>query len=191
MKRRLLNMIIAGVGLLILGPFILLIALVISLESKGSPLFRQRRIGKEERQFTCYKLRTMTLDTPSVATHLVDACQVTRLGRILRKTRLDEVPQLWNVLVGDMDIVGPRPCLPSQETLIDERRREGVFAVRPGITGLAQVQGLDMSTPERLAKVDGLYVKTVSLKQDLAIILATVSKYHAGYPAAQTMEQGR
>ena len=175
MKRRVLNMVAAGVGLLVLWPLIALLALAIALESKGSPLFLQSRVGRGERLFTCCKLRTMATGTPDAATHLVDTEHVTRLGRLLRKARLDEMPQLWNVLVGDMDIVGPRPCLPSQTTLIEARRREGVFTVRPGITGLAQVRGLDMSTPEQLAKIDGLYTRTMSLRKDLLIILKTVT----------------
>lgn len=184
MKRRLLNAGLAVIGLGVLGPLMLPLALAIVLESRGSPLFLQKRVGRGERVFTCCKLRTMAKDAPNAATHLVKDSHVTRMGRFLRRSRLDEVPQLWNVLVGDMDLVGPRPCLPSQTVLIEARRREGVFAIRPGITGLAQVQGLNMSQPERLAVMDGRYVRHRSFYQDVLIILATVNLYRIGTHAS-------
>lgn len=174
MIRRLLNFGIAGVGLIVSAPIIVLLCLLVRLETPGNPLFCQRRIGKGVTEFTCYKLRTMFAGTPDAASHLTSSAQVTKIGNFLRKTKLDELPQLWNVLVGDMDIVGPRPCLPNQHELIEERRAQGVFAVRPGITGLAQVQGIDMSNPVRLAQVDRTYIESSSLGQDLKICWATV-----------------
>lgn len=174
MIRRALNIGVAGVGLVVSVPVIAVLAVLIRAETPGNPLFLQKRVGKGEKVFTCYKLRTMFAGTPDAASHLTSVAQVTKVGNFLRKTKLDELPQLWNVLVGEMDIVGPRPCLPSQLELIEARRREGVFAVRPGITGLAQVQGVDMSEPERLAKLDRSYIESASLGTDLSICWATV-----------------
>jgi lipopolysaccharide/colanic/teichoic acid biosynthesis glycosyltransferase len=121
------------------------------------------------------KFRTMRPDTQSVATHLADATAVTPLGRFLRRTKLDELPQLWNVLKGEMSLVGPRPCLFNQEELIDERAKRGVFGARPGITGLAQVQGIDMSTPCLLAKTDAEMLASLSVASYFRCILATVT----------------
>ena len=127
---------------------------VAGLLDTGSPVFRQQRLGRHQQVFTLIKFRTMKLRTRSVASHLVDGGAVTGLGRFLRRTKLDELPQLWNVLKGDMSLVGPRPCLPDQHELIAERAMSGVFSARPGITGLAQISGIDMSTPELLARTD-------------------------------------
>lgn len=150
---RVLDLALAAIGLLLTAPLILVI-LVLGWLDTGSPIFRQIRIGRYRRPFVLYKFRTMRPDTASVATHLIDPTRVTALGRVLRRSKLDELPQLWNVLKGDMSLVGPRPCLPNQVELIEEREKRGVFAVRPGITGLAQVTGIDMSTPELLAQTD-------------------------------------
>jgi lipopolysaccharide/colanic/teichoic acid biosynthesis glycosyltransferase len=144
------------------------------LESRANPIFAQRRVGRHQRGFTCYKLRTMRPDTREAATHEVSQAAVTRVGRFLRRTKLDELPQLWNVLRGEMSLVGPRPCLPSQHELIAKRQELGVYALRPGITGPAQVQGIDMSNPQRLALVDQQYLRQSSVRGDLALILRTL-----------------
>jgi O-antigen biosynthesis protein WbqP len=115
----------------------------------------------------------MYVDTPSVPTHDVKASHVTRVGRFLRRTKLDELPQLWNVLKGEMSFVGPRPCLPSQAELIEERLKRGVLALRPGITGISQIRGIDMSTPALLAESDADYLEKQSLAFDLRILLHT------------------
>ncbi len=141
----------ALVGLLLLWPLMLFIGLLGWFDT-GAPLLLQQRVGRDERLFTLMKFRTMRVGTPHVATHLAAASSVTRLGAVLRRLKLDELPQLWNVLRGDMSLVGPRPCLPNQQTLIDERRRHGLYAVRPGITGLAQIRGVDMSDPVLLVQ---------------------------------------
>jgi len=158
-------------------PFVFLaglaIALAIRVESKGNPLFLQQRVGRDERPFTLIKFRTMHLGTADVPTHEVDASQVTRIGSFLRKTKLDELPQLWNVLKGEMSLVGPRPCLPSQTELIGHRRDAGVFDVRPGITGPAQLSGIDMSRPADLARADAAYEPSLTI--DLRCIVATVA----------------
>lgn len=140
----------------------------------GSPLFRQERVGRNQKPFTLVKFRTMRPDTASVATHLADASAVTKLGHFLRRSKLDELPQLWNVLKGEMSLVGPRPCLLSQTELIDERESRGVFNARPGITGLAQINGIDMSTPRLLAETDALMLKDLGLRTYFSFILKTV-----------------
>ncbi|PYE87304.1 sugar transferase [Phyllobacterium leguminum] len=151
----------------------ILCVVAIRLERTGPAIFRQIRVGRHKRPFVLYKLRTMSLDTGDRASHEVAASQITRSGRFLRRTKLDELPQLLNVLLGEMSFVGPRPCLPSQHELIAERAERGVFRVRPGITGPAQLQGIDMSTPRRLAEVDAAYAKNPTLLGDLESILHT------------------
>jgi len=157
-------------------PFVALMAIAlgiaIRLDSKGSPLFLQKRVGRHEQTFTLIKFRTMRADTSDQPTHEIAASHVTRVGSILRRTKLDELPQLWNVLLGHMSLVGPRPCLPSQTDLIQHRRAVGVFEVRPGITGPAQIAGIDMSRPEALAIADAAYKP--SFLGDLRCIAATV-----------------
>lgn len=164
------------VALLLLAPMMLVclpLVVLIRLESPGSPLFLQERVGRFQRPFTLVKLRTMAQDTEQLGSHEVSAAQLTRVGGFLRKTKLDELPQIWNVVKGDMNFVGPRPCLPNQVQLISERSKRGVFAVRPGITGLAQLEGLDMSTPIKLAEVDQKYVSARSLLGDMNMLLRT------------------
>ena len=146
----------------------------------GSPLFFQKRVGRYKKPFILVKFRTMKLDTVSVASHLVSSSSVTKLGRFLRKTKLDELPQLWNVLKGEMSLVGPRPCLFNQEKLIKERETLNALDVRPGITGLAQVNEIDMSTPELLAKTDAKMVRQLSEKKYFMFILQTITGKGSG-----------
>jgi lipopolysaccharide/colanic/teichoic acid biosynthesis glycosyltransferase/nucleoside-diphosphate-sugar epimerase len=150
---RAVDLMLATSGLVATSPLLCMI-LLLGLLDTGSPLFTQTRVGSGQRPFTLLKFRTMRPDTGSVATHLVSPASITRLGRVLRKTKLDELPQLVNVVRGEMSFVGPRPCLPNQDELRAERDARGVFDVLPGITGLAQVNGIDMSQPERLAQWD-------------------------------------
>jgi len=152
----------------------LFLAILIRLESPGNPLFLQRRIGMDRKPFICFKLRTMWVGTPHVATHDIPKSAITRLGRILRAIKLDELPQLLNIIWGDMDFVGPRPCLESQNELIKEREKRNVFSVKPGMTGIAQVQGIDMSTPALLAETDAQYIAMCSFKDDLILLLKTL-----------------
>lgn len=165
-----------GLSLLLAIPALLLCLaciMVIRLENTGPAIFRQVRVGKGERHFVLYKLRTMSPDTGDRASHEVTASQITKTGRVLRKTKLDELPQLFNVFRGDMSFVGPRPCLPSQHELISQRAQRGVFKARPGITGPAQLMGIDMSTPRKLAEVDADYVGAPTLLGDLTCIVRT------------------
>lgn len=152
----------------------ILIWLAIRLQSPGPGIFRQIRVGRDGLPFTCYKFRTMFISTPNVATHEVAASAITPIGRFLRRTKLDELPQIANLLRNEMSLVGPRPCLPSQALLVEERRKRGVLTIKPGITGLAQVNGIDMSDPVRLAEWDERYLTLRSLLLDLKIILATI-----------------
>jgi lipopolysaccharide/colanic/teichoic acid biosynthesis glycosyltransferase len=154
-------------------PFVLLAMAAIRLTSPGPALFRQLRVGRNEQAFVCLKLRTMRQNTANAPSHEVSASAVTALGRFLRRSKLDELPQLWNILKGEMSFVGPRPCLPTQTALIEARRDLGLYALRPGITGIAQVAGVDMSDPARLAALDATYLNNRSLARDLRLIMAT------------------
>jgi len=145
-----------------------------------SPIFRQERVGQYKKPFTLVKFRTMRPNVASIATHLVDPSAVTKLGHFLRRSKLDELPQLWNVLTGEMSLVGPRPCLFSQEELIDERDSRNVFNARPGITGLSQINGIDMSTPKLLAETDEQMLKEMGLSAYFTLILKTVTGSGSG-----------
>ena len=150
---RIFDFFIALIGLIFLMPLMIIIFLILYLENK-SPFFFQERIGKNLKNFTLIKFRTMSKGTKNCATHLVDSSRITTLGVFLRTTKLDEIPQLWNVLKGEMSFVGPRPCLPIQKELIEFRKELNVHHFQPGITGLAQVRGIDMSQPFLLAKTE-------------------------------------
>ncbi len=156
--------------------WVLIVAwLAVKLSSRGPGIFAQERIGRRGKLFTCYKLRTMTTDTKQVGTHEVSTDSITSVGNFLRKTKIDELPQIWNILKNEMSLVGPRPCLPVQKALIAARDQRGVLDEKGGITGLAQIQGIDMSEPDRLAKLDAEYLNLRSLPFDFRIILATTS----------------
>lgn len=176
---RLLDFLFSLFGLLLALPF-LVILYVIGLFDTGSPIFMQRRVGRNKKPFTLVKFRTMTVNTASVASHLANTASITSFGGFLRKTKLDELPQLWNVLKGEMSLVGPRPGLFNQEELTQARDVKNVFAVRPGITGLAQVNEIDMSTPELLAKTDREMIDTLTIGNYFKYILMTVTGSGSG-----------
>ena len=159
---------------LVIGLPLLAATFFLCLFDTGSPIFFQKRVGRNTKAFTLVKFRTLAKDTPSLASHLVEGSSISALGRFLRRTKLDELPQLWNVLIGDMSLVGPRPGLPNQHKLNAAREQAGVFAARPGITGLAQVNGIDMSTPELLAETDARMNAEMSLKNYFKYILLTL-----------------
>ncbi|ROO66096.1 lipopolysaccharide/colanic/teichoic acid biosynthesis glycosyltransferase [Vibrio crassostreae] len=171
---RLLDFLSAFLGLFFLWP-ILLFVTVVGLFDTGSPIFVQERVGRNKKPFKLIKFRTMSVETKSVASHLANNASITKLGAFLRKTKIDELPQLINVLRGEMSLVGPRPNLFNQEELIRERDALGVYDVLPGVTGLAQVQNIDMSTPELLAKTDKLMIDTLTLKSYFKYILMTAT----------------
>lgn len=162
---------------LAIAPFaMVLVAIAIVLiraDSPGPALFRQRRVGLNERPFTLIKLRTMSIEMDDRPSHEASRAHITRIGRTLRRLKVDELPQLWNVLNGTMSFVGPRPCLPTQSEVIAERRKAGAFNVPPGITGPAQIAGIDMSTPALLAEIDGRYARSSDLAGDLKLIWKT------------------
>jgi len=160
-------------GVLFLSP-VMLVLYVIGLFDTGSPLFKQQRVGKNKKPFTLYKFRTMNVKAQSVATHLANTAEITKFGSFLRKSKLDELPQLINVMVGDMSLVGPRPNLFNQTELIDERDRRGVYNVVPGITGLAQINEIDMSTPRELAVKDAEMIQSLTITDYFKYIFATV-----------------
>ncbi|MBH0035486.1 sugar transferase [Pseudoalteromonas sp. NZS71_1] len=176
---RILDILFSLVGLIFAMPF-LIILYVIGLFDTGSPLFMQERVGRNKKPFTLVKFRTMSVDTASVASHLASTASITPFGGFLRKTKLDELPQLWNVLKGEMSLVGPRPGLFNQEELTQAREAKNIYNVRPGITGLAQVNEIDMSTPELLAQTDEKMIATLSLKHYFTYILQTVTGSGSG-----------
>ncbi|YCO03450.1 sugar transferase [Vibrio sp. VNB-15] len=176
---RLIDFLAAFFGLLFLWP-ILLIVIIIGLFDTGSPIFVQERVGRNKRPFKLIKFRTMSVETKSVASHLANTASITKLGTFLRKTKIDELPQLINVLRGQMSLVGPRPNLFNQEELIAERDALGVYSVLPGITGLAQVQNIDMSTPVLLAKTDREMIDSLTLKSYFKYIIMTVTGSGSG-----------
>jgi len=159
---RIIDIVFSFFGLITLTPFFIFFSITGFIDFR-SPYFIQERAGKDLKPFKLIKFRTMNPSTPSIATHLVDPRGISTMGKFLRKTKLDEIPQLINVLKGDMSIVGPRPCLLNQKELINERKKLGVFLVAPGITGLAQIQNIDMSDPEKLASVDSEMIKNFNL----------------------------
>ncbi len=166
-------------GLILVSP-LLFVIYAIGVFDTGSPIFRQERVGRYMKPFTLLKFRTMRLNTASVASHLADANAITPFGKILRRTKLDELPQLLNVLKGEMSLVGPRPCLFNQSELIAERASRLVFTARPGITGFAQVNNIDMSLPKLLAEMDMLMIQDLNLCAYFKYIFMTVSGKGAG-----------
>lgn len=178
--KRLMDLLLAAALLVPAALVCLPLALVIRLESPGSPLFRQTRVGRNRKPFTLYKLRTMGRDTGDLPSHLAGSMTITRIGGVLRRTKLDELPQLLNVVSGAMSFVGPRPCLRDQLDLIREREERGLFAYRPGITGPAQLAGIDMSAPRALADCEKDYYPKATLRSDLAIMARTVLGRGAG-----------
>ena len=167
------DIIFSLIGLLILSPIMFLL-FIIGLFDTGSPLFYQVRLGKGKKPFKLLKFRSMDVNTQSVATHLVQSSVITKWGSFLRKSKLDELPQLINVLNGDMSFVGPRPNLPNQKELMEEREARGVYNIRPGITGLAQINKIDMSTPVLLAVTDAKMISELNIYQYFKYIITTL-----------------
>lgn len=170
---RFFDFLFSFVGLILFSP-ILLSLIIVGFFDTGSPIFRQDRVGKGKQSFKLMKFRSMHVNAPSVATHLASSSSITRFGSFLRKSKLDELPQLWNVLVGDMSLVGPRPNLFNQEELILSRDSLGVYSVRPGITGLAQINKIDMSTPQLLAETDARMIQNLNILSYFKYIIFTI-----------------
>ena len=161
-------------GLIVLSPVLLVLTIMVRHSSVGGAFFQQLRVGRNEVPFTCLKFRTMAAGTPDVGSHDAAEAWITPIGKTLRAYKLDELPQLVNVLKGEMSLVGPRPCLPTQTELVERRRQLGVLAALPGITGLAQMKGIDMSDPELCAETDAEYRKAASIALDIRILVGTI-----------------
>ena len=167
---------VAFIGILLLSPLYIILMILIKIDSKGPILFKQKRIGKNKKHFNILKFRTMKIDTPKdTPTHMLENPEqyITRMGRFLRKTSLDELPQILNILKGDMSIIGPRPALWNQFDLIEERDKYNVHKLYPGITGYAQIKGRDTLLISDKAALDGKYVEKISLCLDIKIFIGT------------------
>ena len=176
---RIIDFLLAFTGLIITLPILLIITFIGYFDT-GSPVFIQQRVGKNKKPFNLIKFRTMSIDTKSVASHLANASSITKFGSFLRKSKIDELPQLINVLKGEMSFVGPRPNLFNQNELISERDSRGVYNVLPGITGLAQVNTIDMSTPVLLAETDSKMIQTLTIKKYFTYIIQTATGSGSG-----------
>lgn len=175
--KRKLDIVIALIALIVLSPVLLILSILIKMTSKGPIFFKQKRVGIDKTYFYIWKFRTMRIDTPKdVPTHLFSNPEqfITPIGRFLRKTSLDELPQLFNIAAGQMAIVGPRPALWNQYDLIEKRDKYGANNVLPGLTGLAQINGRDELEISKKAKLDGIYVKKMSFLFDICIIVKTI-----------------
>jgi O-antigen biosynthesis protein WbqP len=170
---RILDIVFSFFGLLLLSPIIILL-LIIGFFDTGSPFFQQERVGVNHQPFNLLKFRSMHSGTEEMATHLVQVSSITKWGSFLRKSKLDELPQLFNVIMGDMSLVGPRPNLFNQQELIEEREKRGVYSIRPGITGLAQINKIDMSTPQLLAETDAKMIDHLNVWCYFKYIFLTV-----------------
>ena len=172
-----LDIVLSFIGMIVLSPFFLLLVLAIKLDSKGPVLFKQKRVGLHKKHFYILKFRTMRIDTPKdTPTHLLENPEqwITKVGKFLRKTSLDELPQIWNIFVGDMSIIGPRPALWNQYDLIEERDRYGANDVLPGLTGWAQIHGRDELPIAKKAELDGYYVQHLSFGLDVRCFFGTI-----------------
>ena len=175
--KRLADVVLAGLGIIVLCPLLIGLGMAVKRSSPGPALFRQQRLGAGGKPFTMLKFRTMRVDAPpDMPTHLLrdPYTHITRVGAFLRMTSLDELPQLWNIIVGDMSIVGPRPALWNQADLIAERAKYGANDIRPGLTGLAQINGRDELPIEQKAAFDGEYRRTMSIVVDAVILWRTL-----------------
>ena len=186
--KRIFDFLLSIIGIVVLSPLLLIIAIAIKIDSKGPVIFKQQRFKKDKKLFHIIKFRTMNIDTPrDVPTHLLEnpEIRITRMGRLLRKSSLDELPQLFNIVSGNMSIVGPRPALYNQLDLIEDRDKCGANSVRPGLTGLAQVSGRDELSVSRKAEVDGTYVDNLSIAMDFKCLCKTVTCVLTRYGVAE------
>ena len=178
---RLIRDFICIIGLFVILPFLFIAAIAIIIEDGMPVLFIQERIGKNKTIFKIIKMRTLKIDTPNIGTHQLDNEHMLKCGTLIRKIKLDEFPQLINVLKGDINLIGPRPGLVSQINLTENRDAKDIYSIKPGITGLSQVLGYDMSDPIKLAEVDKLYIENKSIYMDFLILLGTFVKFPKNY----------
>ncbi|WP_315113922.1 sugar transferase [Clostridium intestinale] len=175
--KRFIDIILSLAGLIVLSPIFCLLIIAIKLDSKGPVLFKQKRVGIHKKYFNILKFRTMRIDTPKdTPTHLLENPEqyITKMGKFLRKTSLDELPQIWNIFIGEMSIIGPRPALWNQYDLIEERDKYGANDVPPGLTGWAQINGRDELPIEVKARLDGEYVDNMSFSFDTKCFFKTI-----------------
>ena len=175
--KRLFDIVFSLLGMIILFPLFLGVALAIKLDDRGPVFFKQKRVGIDKKIFYLYKFRSMKINTPDIPTHLLDNPEqyIIRIGKFIRKTSIDELPQLFNILIGDMSIIGPRPALWNQDDLIAERDKYGANSVRPGLTGLAQISGRDELEIPVKAKLDGEYIEKMSFLFDCKCFFGTIT----------------
>lgn len=172
--KRFFDVLLAVFLLVFLSPVLLLVAIIIKLQDGGPAIFRQKRIGRDGKEFLFFKFRSTPVSTPNVESHEIKKLQITPFGKFIRRTNLDELPQFYNVLKGDMSFIGPRPPIPTQIDLIEMRRRNGALSIQPGLTGWAQVNAYDGMSSEQKASFDGEYAQRLSLAIDLQILLKTI-----------------
>lgn len=175
--KRAIDIVLSFLGLVILSPVYLILIIAIKLDSRGPVLFKQKRIGIHKTHFYILKFRTMKIETPrDMPTHMLTNPEqwITRVGKFMRKTSLDELPQIWNIFVGQMSIIGPRPALWNQYDLIEERDKYGANDIRPGLTGWAQINGRDTIEIEDKARFDGYYIENISLRMDIKCFFGTI-----------------
>lgn len=175
--KRWFDIVFSLLGMIILFPLFLGVALAIKLDDRGPVFFKQKRVGIDKKIFYLYKFRSMKINTPDIPTHLLDNPEqyIIRIGKFIRKTSIDELPQLFNILIGDMSIIGPRPALWNQDDLIAERDKYGANSVRPGLTGLAQISGRDELEIPVKAKLDGEYIEKMSFLFDCKCFFGTIT----------------
>ena len=181
--KRVFDVVLAVLLIIGLLPFYVIISLIIFIQDFGTPIFKQMRVGKDGEEFLFYKFRSMPLKTPNVESHQKDKLKITPFGKFIRRTNLDELPQFFNVLKGDMSFIGPRPPIPSQEKLITMRRENKSLFLKPGLTGWAQVNSYDNMPEDVKAKFDGEYAERISLKMDLLILFKTAIYFTKKPPA--------
>lgn len=194
--KRLIDIVLSGIGLLLLAIPMLVVCLLIKVEDKGSALFVQKRIGKDKKLFNLYKFRSMKMSTPhDVPTHMLENPEqyILKIGAFIRKTSIDELPQMWNIFKGDMSIIGPRPALWNQEDLALERDKYNANSVRPGLTGWAQINGRDELEIPVKAKLDGEYIQKMSFAFDLKCFFGTITSVlkHEGVVEGGTGEMNK
>ena len=178
---RMIRDFICIIGLLIISPFLFFAAIAIIIEDGMPVLFIQERIGKNQSIFNIIKIRTLKTGAPNIGTHLLENEYQLKCGKLIRKIKLDEFPQLINVLKGDINLIGPRPGLVSQIDLTENRNAKGIYEIKPGITGLSQVLGYDMSDPAKLAEIDKMYIQKQSLYVDFLILISTFMPFTKKY----------
>lgn len=176
--KRFIDIVLSGCGIIVLSPILLVLVIAIKLDSPGPILFKQKRVGKNKTHFNIWKFRTMRIDTPKdMPTHMLQNPEqwITKVGSFLRKTSLDELPQLFNIFTGKMSVIGPRPALWNQYDLIEERDKYGANDIRPGLTGWAQINGRDELPIDVKARLDGEYVQKMSLPFDVKCFFGTIT----------------